>query len=261
MMTGANQNFDHIDLNKWERIHSEEEPPINTKMNLLMVLVDRVKTLDGVVVKSTSYINDDDELVVMSGPWSVAKKVPVSMVHDDDTDDEVEVEGVQQQTMSPFRHRAPSTTNSHYLEETSTRRRTTGSHVVRSTAKCVVRNEFGHARIQQYVMQQSRAHNHGHGHHHGQGHANSHNHGAAEEAGEVFETGGHCVLHSAVFQKCIDQGWGMKHPLAGHFHPIVGTEIPETTMLFRVPRNATELEVIWNIVQKSYLWVTSPSSN
>ncbi len=42
----------------------------------------------------------------------------------------------------------------------------------------------------------------------------------------------------------------------GHFHPITGSEIPSTTMLFRAPASEADLESVWEIVVRSYCWVT-----
>ncbi len=228
------------------------------------------------VVKSTSFINDDDELVVVPGPWSIvrpliseSRTVSPSLGNsvgndvidfrsddDDEDDDEEEQTPSASNNSTPLRRfRSPSTTVSN---QPITRSSSSPTHVLlgrsghsHTPPKCVIRNEFGHARIQQYIIHPEKIH----AHYHTLLTDENASRNIPEE--ELFETGGHVVLHPAVFEKCIARGWGMRHPLAGHFHPITGTEIPPTTMLFRAPRTECELEVIWKIVVKSYLWILS----
>jgi len=160
------------------------------------------------------------------------------------------------------RFRSPSTTVSNRTSRPSppTSRRPTLSSP--SSGKYVIRNEFGHARIQQYIVHPDKVGVHYHDlaavaeSSQDTGRMNGH-HRLNIPREELFETGGHVVLHPTVFKKCVETGWGMKHPLAGHFHPITGTEIPDTTMLFRAPGSMEELEVVWRIVCHSYRYVTA----
>jgi len=269
-------NCDKINIGKWENGSVIGHVSAAVKGDFLVALVDKVKGLDHVVVKSTSFINDEDELVVVPGPWSIVKplvsqsRIPpgnssgtevIDFRSDEDEDDEEEDEEEEtpagSNNSTPLRRfRSPSTTVSN--QPTSRSSNSSPTHVLlgrsahsHTPPKCVIRNEFGHARIQQYIIHPEKVHTH------------YHTLLTAEQSlltipeEELFETGGHVVLHLAVFKKCIARGWGMRHPLAGHFHPITGTEIPPTTMLFRAPRTESELEVIWKIVVKSYLWVLS----
>lgn len=100
-----------------------------------------------------------------------------------------------------------------------------------NSQKFVARNEFGHIRFQNFLSQ----------------HQNKVHH-----ATELV--GGHCVLPPSFFKECIAKGWGSAHPFAGRYHPIVGTVIPETTLVFKAPRDAVEAQVLWEILHASYLW-------
>ena len=218
--------------------------------------MERVKKLENVVVKSTSFINDDDELVVIPGPWAIVKPVTTPTVSRSQTfNDTIEEDDSEPGTpVSPptSRFRALSTTAS----AAATRQRT-GSSPAGTPSKYVIRNEFGHARIQQYLAHPEQRERSMSG-----DSADSHNsRQSPSTAEEIFETGGHVVLHPDVFQTCIEKGWGIRHPLAGHYHPITGTQIPETTMLFRAPCTPQDLEVIWEIVVSSYLWVIQTSKD
>lgn len=212
--------------------------------------MERVKKLENVVVKSTSFINDDDELVVVPGPWAIVKPVSSPTVSQQVPFYDVGEES-DSSPGSPFsppanRFRALSTTAS----AAATRTRT-GSSPAGSPSKYVIRNEFGHARIQQYLVHPEQRERSGSGDS-SDSQINRHSPSTAEE---LFETGGHVVLHPDVFNACLEKGWGIRHPLAGHYHPITGTQIPETTMLFRAPCTQQELETVWEIVVSSYLWV------
>jgi hypothetical protein len=107
--------------------------------------------------------------------------------------------------------------------------------------KFVVRNEFGHIRIQHLldILEQFS---------YGNTIANTHFNM------DAMEIGGHCVLPKSFYDHSISKGWGKQHIFAGRFHPIVGTIIPETTLMFYAPRNETELETVWNIIIQSYQW-------
>jgi hypothetical protein len=107
--------------------------------------------------------------------------------------------------------------------------------------KFVVRNEFGHIRLQHLL----------------EGIENSSYGENPNSQWQQFEVGGHCVLPEKLFQSCIAKGWGQKHVLSGRYHPIAGTVIPETTLLFTAPRNEEELEIVWNILKASYDWALS----
>jgi hypothetical protein len=99
--------------------------------------------------------------------------------------------------------------------------------------KFVVGKEFGHIRLQHFLST-----------HQGK------EHGTAELLG------GHCVLPPEAFQRCVTHGWGSPHPFGGRYHPIVGTTIPETTLVFKAPRNAAEAGALFSILHISYLWAS-----
>jgi len=250
---------DSIRLEAWESDKLKVRTSSKNKAFLLLTIVERVKKLQNVVVKSTSFINDDDELVVVPGPWAIVKPVspiPAQRQFDDAVEDEDDSAPGTPITSPPNRFRALSTAAS-----AAGRHRAASSPVV-SPSKYVIRNEFGHARIQQYLAHpehrersMSGDSSDSNGSHH------QRQSPTAPAVEELFETGGHVVLHPDVFQACIEKGWGIRHPLAGHYHPITGTQIPPTTMLFRAPTTQQELEVIWNVVVSSYLWVIETSKD
>lgn len=107
----------------------------------------------------------------------------------------------------------------------------------------VVRNEFGHARLHQ-LLELIDAHCEG-------------NDDADSLNPRAVEVGGHCVLPPDIFDECVDKGWGSKHPFAGRYHPITGTVVPDTTLLYHSPRDDYELEAIWKVILKSYEWAKS----
>lgn len=100
-----------------------------------------------------------------------------------------------------------------------------------SKHKFVARDEFGHIRLQNFLSL-----------HQGKDH----------HPCELI--GGHCVLPPHAFALAEERGWGSAHPFAGKFHPIVGTVIPETTLVFKAPRDAAEAAVLWELIFVSYLW-------
>lgn len=106
----------------------------------------------------------------------------------------------------------------------------------------VVRNEFGHARLSQ-LLELIDAH--------------CEMNDADLLNTRAIEVGGHCVLPPDIFEECVDKGWGSKHPFAGRYHPITGTTVPDTTLLYHSPRDEDELEAIWKVILKSYEWAKS----
>lgn len=109
--------------------------------------------------------------------------------------------------------------------------------------KFVVRNEFGHIRMQPLLEYLE--------------HFADDAQTDARLNPKAIEIGGHCVVPDDIFMECIQKGWGQKHPFGGRYHPITGTTIPANTLLFYSPRSKEELEVIWKVVVKSYEWATS----
>jgi len=211
-----------------------------TKASYLLALVERVKKLDNVVVKSNVLIGENDEMVLIPGPWAIVEPTR-SLSSIDSNEDDFDVESKSNPFMSPdSRKRAPSVASPFNRSRSYSR----------DSSKFVIRNEFGHARIQHYLLHPGRERS-------GSGSSvDSHQKSPNKGDDEVFETGGHVVLPPDVFQDCIDKGWGIRHPLAGHYHPITGTQIPETTLLFRAPSCDADLEIVWNIVLSSYAWLT-----
>lgn len=153
-----------------------------------------------------SYITDSGEVVLIPGPWAIER----DEAKDEDRDEDNE----------------------------STDTASTDSN------KFVVRNEFGHARLQYLVEKLETLDAYP---------------DPEESSIQVNEVGGHCVVSREIFQLAISKGWGMKHPFAGRYHPIAGNVIPETTMLFFTPRNSDELEVVWKLVLSSYVYVSQDS--
>jgi len=243
-------NYDTIRLEEWGTDKIKSRTPAKSKANLLLILVERVKKLDNVVVKSTSFINDEDELVVVPGPWAIVKPafspvVATNINRNELSFDDLDFDGEGESSPRPFGRPSPLVNR---VRSAST---TAGVHsrTVSTPTKYVIRNEFGHARIQQYMAHPERERTY----------SKDSSEGSEEE--DLFETGGHVVLHPDVFHICIDKGWGIRHPLAGHYHPITGTQIPETTLLFRAPCTPQDLEVIWDIVVSSYLFVTETAQD
>lgn len=113
----------------------------------------------------------------------------------------------------------------------------------------VIRNEFGHVRIQPMIEMLEAMQERGRD-------SNSISTPITTKP-EIIRIGGHIVLPPADFAACIAAGLGEQHPFAGRYHPIAGNTIPETTLLFYGPRSEEELEAIWAVVRKSYEWVFS----
>lgn len=77
-----------------------------------------------------------------------------------------------------------------------------------------------------------------------------------------FDIGGHCVVPPEILEVVLNSGWGIPHPLAGRFHPILEKELPESLIFFRAPRDEDDLEVIWSqIVLPSYQCVVRSLSS
>lgn len=171
----------------------------------------RIKQLENVSVKQIPFTTGNGDVVLIPGPWSL--EVSTSTTRDASFDAEAEEE---EDAPTIPRRDCPS------------------------PDRFVVRNEFGHARLQQFLEyidafcddadSDSRI-----------------NH-------RVIEVGGHCVLPPDIFEECLDKGWGCKHPFAGRYHPIAGTLVPDTTLLYYTPRDEHELEALWKVLLKSYEW-------
>jgi hypothetical protein len=170
--------------------------------------VSRIKQLEHVSVKQIPFTTRNGEVVLIPGPWSL--EISTNPVATTSTDD-----GETEDDLTPRRD-CPS------------------------PDRFVVRNEFGHARLQQLLeyidvycddAESDCRINH-----------------------RAIEVGGHCVLPPDIFEECLDKGWGCKHPFAGRYHPIAGTIVPDTTLLYFTPRDERELEALWKIMLKSYEW-------
>ena len=187
-----------------------------------------MKSLDHVSIKTIPYISKSGVIVEIPGPWTLRLSGVSTPDHateiidsdeaadepaDDDDDEDEDIEHQED-----FQHLL--------------------SQVDRE--KFVVRNEFGHVRLQPLleVMESLK-------------------YGTVSDHFPPLEIGGHCVLSEPDFQACLQKKWGIPHPLAGRFHPIAGTMIPESTLLFYIPRSEGELEIIWQIVHASYTWALS----
>lgn len=186
-----------------------------------------METLPHVTMKKIPYMNGMGEIISLPGPWAietdsspVTPATPATMNRRrldlaDDVDDADDVESVSSADESDHPSRLPT------------------------VDRFVVRNEFGHVRIQPLIDALEHLQEHG----------------RTMRSLDVFKVGGHCVLPPDIFQACLEAGKGEKHPFAGRFHPIAGNVIPETTLLFYGPRSEEELEDVWSIVLASYDWV------
>lgn len=181
---------------------------LEQQLMMLMNVVSRVKQLDHVSVKQVPFTTRNGDVVLIPGPWSLEMSTEGSPQHPSSVADDA--------------------------EDGCPRRRST------SPDRFVVRNEFGHARLQQlleYIDEYC---------------------DDAESDMQInhraIEVGGHCVLSPDIFEECLDKGWGCKHPFAGRYHPIVGTVVPDTTLLYFTPRDERECETLWKIILKSYEW-------
>ena len=193
-------------------------------------------------------VDDDDEMVLIPGPWAIVEPVH-SSAHQFDFD-EIDADTMPNTLVNSLsvsrRNREPSIVT-----------RNRSSSGVTDSSKFIIRNEFGHARIQEYLARpEKRERSLSKDSTDSKGSPKKHSRMLEVSDEDVFETGGHVVLHPDVFQTCIEKGWGIRHPLAGHYHPITGTQIPETTMLFRAPCSDEDLDAVWSIVLSSYTWLT-----
>jgi hypothetical protein len=53
----------------------------------------------------------------------------------------------------------------------------------------------------------------------------------------------HMTLPAGIFDQVVEAGWGEPHPISG-------------TMMIYGPRDARELEIVWQILESSYRWAT-----
>jgi hypothetical protein len=224
-------------------------------------LVERIKGLKNVSVKNVPYLSSSGMVVSIPGPFSLVKdpspssidsstavttpekndvfdlqgfdsSLPrVSEAEEDDFDDDTE----EDDDFEEEEEEVPET------EEITDSSSSALARHHSDPEKFVVRNEFGHIRIQHLldILEQFS---------YGNTLANTHFNM------DAMEIGGHCVLPKSFYDHSILKGWGKQHVFAGRYHPIVGTMIPETTLMFYAPRNETELEIVWNIIVQSYQW-------
>lgn len=203
-------------------------------------------------IKSIPYITNIGEIVSVPGPWSLRPPVIVDDAialdgAEDEESDEEEIEDDDDDL--PHGMSVGNGNGIGGLASLSRSQSITSANASMasfSNDKFVVRNEFGHARIQPLLDLIDSLYDDG----------IIATIPCPSKLSKV-EIGGHCVLPEAVFLLCIEKGWGQKHPFAGRFHPIAGTMIPEETLLFFSPRDTEELEILWKIVRCSYAWALS----
>lgn len=185
-----------------------------------------MKGLENVSVKNVPYITPNGQIVPVPGPFAIElpnSRTPTIL----DDDEEPEDEAPDEEDENPENEDDDDANDPVFA-----------GHLNRQ--KFVVRNEFGHVRIQNLLEG-----------------IESTSYGQATDPRHHFDVGGHCVLPKDIFNLCIEKGWGQPHMLSGRFHPIAGTVIPETTLLFYAPRNEDELEIVWKILRASYEWALS----
>jgi len=206
------------------------------KLNLLMKLVEKIKGLPNVSVKNVPFLSRSGMIVNVPGPFSLhlpkedepnAPNVPPDEEDSDDGEDALEDDEDKPENNEDDDLDFPTTPLPSHLDR----------------EKFVVRNEFGHVRMQ-HLLEGLEHYSYEHSASTSPGHKNS--------SFGLDDIGGHCVLPKNAFDLCIAKGWGKPHSLSGRYHPIAGTIIPETTLMFYAPRTETELEIVWNIVYQSY---------
>lgn len=203
---------------------------IKIKYNCFQALVAKVKTLDFVTVKYVPLELEDGETIMVPSGWAIEMgDLSLQNIRSNEEDEESPLATVSEDIDEEVEIETPS------MKKEAVR-------IMNGNDHFVVRNEFGHARIQQLVERLQ-----------------------MEEIQDISPVqsnndkiiGGHCVLNRPCYQECISKGWGEQHPFAGRYHPIADTMIPETTLMFYCPRNSEELEQVWKIVQASYEWAIS----
>lgn len=247
-------------------------------LNFRLELLARVESLAHVSIAQVPYITAMGDMISLPGPWSIevssgaASAVSITAspstvdenvepVYDDDVE-EVDLFEDDVDSMSDFGELqfSPGRGNDHAIREMrSISNATTNSAISTvdgnslaasniSAPRFVVRNEFGHVRVQPMIEMLEALQERG----------RSEAHVAPVVTNpDIIRIGGHIVLPLADFASCIAAGLGEQHPFAGRYHPIAGNTIPETTLLFYGPRSEEELEAIWSLVRKSYEWVFS----
>lgn len=174
-----------------------------------------MESLPKVVIKKVPFLTASGDTVLIPGPWAIEQESSQARNH-------------------------PLVTEEEDIEDADDIESVSAGDGESPTDRFVVRNEFGHVRIQPLVA-------------------------LLEESTEVgrlvpqtpaLRVGGHCVLSPEDFEMCVSGGLGEKHPFAGRYHPIAGNLIPETTLLFYGPSTEEELESVWSLVRKSYEWVS-----
>lgn len=211
-------------------------------------------------MKSVPYRTKGGDIFQIPGAWSISMKTA------DDEEAELSGRGYRRSSRRPSFPNEEDEERSDDEDENDTDTESDGLGERRSSCSAstsdrfVVRNEFGHARIQQFIRQLEMNADMSSSHvtHtplvHQHSFIASHSHHPATPPADATAVGGHCTLPMEVFETCLVNGWGWKHPFGGQYHPITGTVIPETTLLYPSPRNEEELEIVWKIVHLSYEW-------
>lgn len=228
-------------------------------LNLRLELLGRVESLSHVSIAKVPYLTSAGDMISLPGPWSIevpsiastAVSViasPSNLEESDEASDDIE--SISDCSEIPLT--ALDSSIALVREQRSSSSATTASAVSISeslspdssvVSRFVVRNEFGHVRIQPLIelveMLQERG-------------RTSRSEAKIEAQ---LRVGGHIVLPPSDFAACIEAGMGEQHPFAGRYHPIAGNVVPETTLLFYGPRTEEELEVVWDLIRKSFDWV------
>jgi hypothetical protein len=184
-----------------------------------------VKELPNVVVKQVPVMISSGDVVLVPGPWSLHTR---SRTASAEADSAVPTGG----------EKRPSFDDDE--DDESMRASSNANAAALNQDRFVVRNEFGHARLQPLLEL-----------------IDAQWDDSERDAvlnPRIADVGGHCVLPPDFFEECLDKGWGTKHPLAGRYHPITGTVVPSTTLVYFAPRDERELDLIWSIICKSYDW-------
>lgn len=255
-------------------------------LNLRLELLGRIETLPHVAIAKVPYITAMGDMISLPGPWSIEvssvassalsitaspttvnETVLADDLDEEHADDDVESlsdfgelpitasrsnSSVGVHSVRGMRSVSNATTNSAMssFEHPLSPATTATIPASTPTARFVIRNEFGHVRIQPMIEMLEALQERGR-------EVSSTSSSTVPTNPDVIRIGGHIVLPPADFASCIAAGLGEQHPFAGRYHPIAGNTIPETTLLFYGPRSEEELEAIWAMVRKSYEWVFS----
>jgi len=202
---------------------------IQLQLKLRLELVSRLEALPFTSLGRVQYMTNDGEIILIPGPVQLAADNNKSAVEND----EIGMDDTDRSSMMG----SSLASSPDMLSKTE-----------RNEPHFIVRNEFAHIRIQPMVeLLESMEED-------GIRHLIVDENGNNRHKLDVLKIAGHCILSPEHFEHYLADKKGIQHPFAGQYHPIVGTTIPENTLLFFAPNSMEDLDVTWQLLKDSYAW-------